>query len=356
MTTALEHPAPTVTADTPPRSPQIWLWLVIGVLSTVVIANGWIRWLASDQLRAAATGPDEMSAVKQTLLWGAQAASCTAAATLIWIYLLRPLLRERRLTLDGKLLVAAFLSWFYDPLFNYFSYSQAWNSHLVNLSSWVNFIPGWSFPNSTPLAEPLLFTGPATIWGIFGSSLIGCALIERLRRRHPTMSNLALFACLGAIFGLADIVFETVLVRGLETAAYPDSPHFLTLFAGKPYQLPVLEPVCIIPLFLGVTAIRYFRDSEGRSVVERGAEQIRSPRFRQLASLLAVTGALHVVMVVGYQLPWQLVALKADTAPVMPSYFRIGDCGSEPDHTCRLQIAPPRSTDRGRPPRPIRHG
>ena len=163
----------------PPSARPVLLWAVIGAGCLLVTAAGFLRWLTSGDLVRTPPGPDHLAGWKMACLRTLEIASPILAVYLCWRFLLRPLLRQRTLTLDGMIVLGGFLLWFYDPMVNYFNFSFAYNAHFVNLGSWANFIPGWEAPNQARLAEPLLFVSGAYIWYILGASLFGCAVLRR---------------------------------------------------------------------------------------------------------------------------------------------------------------------------------
>ncbi|HTC81689.1 MAG TPA: spirocyclase AveC family protein, partial [Acidimicrobiia bacterium] len=87
--------------------------------------------------------------------------------------------------------------------------------------------------------------------------------------------------------------------------------------------------------------LRWFRDDRGLSVAERGAERLRlSGPPRTALRFLAVTGFIHVWFIVGYFVPYNFFALKADTFPPMPSFLRAGICGQGTDYACPSGAVP----------------
>ena len=63
--------------------------------------------------------------------------SCVGLPVAIWWFIIRPWRRERRITLDGMLLVSMGLLFFQDPLLNYFNTWCTYNTWLFNRGSWV---------------------------------------------------------------------------------------------------------------------------------------------------------------------------------------------------------------------------
>lgn len=315
-------------------SPQFAVWACLGAVSLAVVLNGWIRWILSDDFQATDPGPDKMSAATSAALVVVQFGGTALGAWLVWRFLIRPMRRERRLTLDGMIIIAAFTAWFYDPGANYLNFSFAYNAHAFNRGSWVRFIPGWESPGAIGNFPEPLWVGPSWIWFCFGGAVVCSGILRRIRARHPEMSTLAMFGVLAVCVAIFDIVFESTFLR-LEVMQWPGAPRTGTLFAGRPYQFPLIESLFVPSLLFGFTALRYFRDDNGRSFVERGTETLRLPdRARRGVALLAVIGFLHVWVNVAYNLPVQMMAMKADTFPALPSYMRDGICGDGTEFAC----------------------
>ena len=57
-------------------------------------------------------------------------------------------------------------------------------------------------------------------------------------------------------------------------------------------------------------------------------------------TFLAVTGLVHTWFIVGYFVPYNFFALKADTFPPMPSFLRAGICGQGTDYACPSGAVP----------------
>jgi hypothetical protein len=262
-------------------------------------------------------------------------AALLSAVYLVWRFLVRPLIRERTLKLDGMIVIAFGLMYFYDPIVNYFNYSFTYNAHFVNLGNWANYIPGWSSPNQHLLPEPLLFVGPAYVSWCFGSVLLGCFILRTVRQRFPRVSTVGAFAVLFAIFVTLDLIFEQLLMVRTGLWGYPGAPRLLTMWGGRQWQFPVWAALFTASMSLTWTATRWFKDDRGRSFVERGVEELGfSKRVRTLVSFLAVVGFLHLGTFVTYFFPFNAMALKADTWPAMPSYMRAGICGTGTDYAC----------------------
>lgn len=325
------------------RSASSWgfmirLWAALGLLSLIVVAVGWTRWVLSGP-SAAPVGPDEFTSWKLVLIKVFEWSTFALVPFFLWRFLIRPTWRARSLTFDGMLMIALITLWFYDPLDNYFNLSFAYNAHFIQLGTWAPFIPGYKYVSGYP--EPLLLAGGMYVWLCFSFSLVGCAFLRRLQAWRPNMSKAGLIA--SSVTGCAAIVFvvETVFIR-TEIWGYPGASRFLTLWPGTRYQYPLLNPILAGLVFTVLVALRYFKDDHGRSFAERGVESLPiSSRLRKTVSLLAIVGCTHVGFLVGYYMPYSwTIALRADTLPALPSYMRAGMCGAGTDYACPSRYVP----------------
>jgi hypothetical protein len=238
-------------------------------------------------------------------------------------------------------IIASILVWFYDPLDNFFNYSFSYNTHLISIGSWANFIPGYKYPNQNFLSEGLLLIGGTYVWYCLGMSIGGCWIIRNLKARYPTMSLLGLFGSVFLLVTVFDFFLEVWWIRS-EIMAYPGAgPNWQVVFSGQQYQFPLFEAMSVGIFSLGLTAIRYFRDDKGRTFAERGVDQLRVPhRMRKTISFLSITGFLHVWILFGLFLPYQIMPLSTEKFPPLPSYLRAGICGEGTTYACPSKYVP----------------
>jgi hypothetical protein len=163
---------------------------------------------------------------------------------------------------------------------------------------------------------------------------------------------------------LVDFVGEGLIWLPLGFWEYPGG--FGMLFPSTYHKYPVNEMLTIGALFTAITALRYFRDDKGRTLVERGVDRIRGPRRQTLYRILAVTFAAHAALFVFYNLPNSWVATHSRAWPAdlqKRSYFLDGICGQGTGRVCPGPGIP-LDRDRGRlidparypPPVPIDRG
>ena len=298
----------------------------IGALLLAFEAYVLARWITGPHFTATATGPDRLSSGKQALFTVLQIAVSAALIPCLWFWVIRPWRRAGRMTTDGMFAVAGGLLFFWDMCMNYRSVALFYNSDLVNLGAWANGSwPGWTSPHGNLLPEPLLIVPEAYTTLVFVQIMLVLWVVRRIKRRLGFLGTCA--AIVGGLFVTDTIIEGTVLRTGLY--AYPGAIRSLSLFAGRTYQVPLTETFFFGGLGLGAVAIlMYFRDDQGRTIVERGLDRIRAgERTKQLIKFCAIFGAVHLAFIVLYMVPSQWVATHSDAFPKgYPSYLTNGMC------------------------------
>jgi hypothetical protein len=137
------------------------------------------------------------------------------------------------------------------------------------------------------------------------------------------------------MFMLLDFVFEMLLILG-KVEFYGSVYGPLTLFAGTNHQFPLYEALFWGVFWTGATALRFFVDDRGRTLAERGVDELDiPPRRRTVIRQLALIGATWTCITVLYNLPWNFAGAQADTFPDNPpSYFLNGICGPDTPVPC----------------------
>jgi hypothetical protein len=211
------------------------------------------------------------------------------------------------------------------------------NAHGISLGTWSTHIPGFANPGQNQSSWGLLWCLPAYIWLGLGASLVGTALLARLRGRFTRLSTVGAYLIVLATFYVVFAVIENVWLR-TQVYSYVSVPSSLSLWAGKTYQFPIYSPLLIGLYCLSYTWLRDSRDQHGRCAVDRELDSLRlGARLRTLVSVLAVTGYAAVTTMVAYQIPWDWMSMMAgpQAFPVLPSYLRPGeDCGQPGTPLC----------------------
>lgn len=309
-------------------SPVLW-WAGLGVMWMLFQAYVLGRWVSGPHFVPVDPGPDPISEQKLMLFAFLQVAVPLAALLMYGLILIRPWLREKRITTDGRIIIAAGMVFFWDMSMNYSSTALFYNSHFVNFGSWtLGSWPTWMSPNGHRLPEPILFIAPAYICLVFSQVLFICWLLRRVRQRFPALGLPSMLALIVVGLTIIDSIIEIIFLR-TGMYAYPGGIHALTLWAGETYQFPLTEGFLFGGLGLGaIAALHLFRDDQGRTFTERGVEQLRySERGKSWLRLLSIYGYVHTAFFLLYFIPCQWVSLNTDPFPEgYPSYMSNGMC------------------------------
>lgn len=318
--------------------PPVVLWSCLGL--AVVAFEFFVlgKWVTGPNLERVPTGPDHAPTWMTTTFVVWQAGGLLGATAAFWFCVIRPWRRDRRLSTDGLLVIAFATLWFQDPLSAYFGHWFTYNTNLVNFGSWVSDVPGWqSFGKpGAMIAEPILLIGPVYVYFILIATLLGCWMMRTVQHRWAGARTWQVVALCFLLMCVVDIVGEGLIWLPLGFWEYPGGwgPK---LFSGTYHQFPLNEMLTIATTFTGITCLRYFKDDRGRTVVERGTERVSGGSRIGFVRTLAVLGAVHLILFLGYNLPNALVGASEQPWPrdlVNRSYLRDGICGPGTINLC----------------------
>ena len=184
--------------------------------------------------------------------------------------------RERRITLDGMLLRVLRLFFFQDPLLNYFNTWCTYNTWLFNRGSWSSHIPGLGVAR-VPRASGRRTTAHQRDRLRHGAvlAIVGCWIMRRIKSRWPNISNLRLILVTYAVAFVADFVMEALFLLPFGLYTYPGAIRAVSMFAGTYHQWPIYEGLMWGGVMTALSCLRFFTDDRGRTVVERGLDQVR---------------------------------------------------------------------------------
>ena len=319
-------------------TPPIKWWALAGAAVLAFELFVLARWVTGPYFKHVPAGPTAEPGWMRTIqdIW--QPAGIVAALGFLYWFLVRPWRRERTVTTDG-LLVAAFATlWFEDPLSAYYGHWFTYNSNLVNLGSWVKDVPGWLSAGKpgAMLVEPILVIPMVYVYFIMIGAMLGCWVMRRAEARWPQLSAIQLVGiCLVAMAAL-DFVAEGLIWLPLGFWEYPGGVGML--FPSTYHKYPINEMLTIAVTFTGIASLRYFRDDQGRTLVERGLDRLRVGGARRTAlRFLAILFAVHAILFLGYNVPNSWVGAHSGPWPadlVKRSYFTDYLCGAQTNSAC----------------------
>ena len=261
-------------ADVQPKVKPVQIWAFVGGAILVLQLYVWIRWITGPYFERVPAGPSDPPMFMKVPLMANAIVLWVGLPFALWWFIVRPWLRERRITLDGMLLVALGLMFFQDPLLNYFNTWCTYNTWLFNRGSWSSHIPGWVSPEEPghQVAEPLLTNVPGYAYGVLLITIVGCWVMRKVKARWPNISNLRLIGVTYAFTFVLDFVMEACLLLPTGLFTYPGAIQSVSFNAGHYYQWPVYEGLMWGGVQAGLCCLRYFTDDRGRTVFERGLD------------------------------------------------------------------------------------
>ena len=327
-------------ADVQPKVKPVQIWAFVGGAVLVLQLYVWVRWITGPYFERVPAGPSDPPMFMKVPLMTNAIVLWVGLPFALWWFIVRPWLRERRITLDGMLLVALGLMFFQDPLLNYFNTWCTYNTWLFNRGSWSSHIPGWVSPEEPgrQVAEPLLTNVPGYAYGVLLITIVGCWVMRKVKARWPNISNLRLIGVTYAFTFVLDFVMEACLLLPTGLFTYPGAIQSVSFNAGHYYQWPVYEGLMWGGVQAGLCCLRYFTDDRGRTVVERGLDRVRGGFVKQqFIRFLAIFAAVSGCFFFFYNVPAQWFGMHADPWPEdvqKRSYFNGGICGDGTDQPC----------------------
>jgi hypothetical protein len=319
--------------------PAVIWWAWAGAVFVAIELFTLITWLTSGNAtptRAVAGDVPEHVKVAAVVIQSV----CVLVFLGTLVYVVRGCLREHQFTFEAVLTVVGLSMWWLDPVANYVRPELFYNSYYVNLGNWSSNVPGWLSPNGHLLPEGLLVEGP-----IYGSmvliAMLTRSMMRAAKRRLPEIGVPGLIAVAFGGMMIFDFILEIVINYMSHAYTWGSTVSWLTLFPGKVYRFPVYEAVFSAFVFAPAGVLLYFRDDRGRSVAERGVDQIAGgPRAKNTCRTLAVAGMLNTCFLLGYIAPVAWIGMHVDRSYINPSYLTNGMCGPGTSYPCPAPNGP----------------
>lgn len=344
------HPAASPAAAA--KIAPVKAWALVGGLVLAFIVVVLARWVTGPYFESVPSGPSEPPTWMKANLLFWQIVSPIAALSLLGWFVARPLIKHRTLGLDGCFLLAFSTLWFQDPLCNFTGSWVTYNTWMVNRGSWHASVPGsasFAAPGEM-LAEPLLLIPALYVYFFFLACVLGSLAMRKIARRFPGAGKPTLIASCFAIVLVFNFVLEGLIWMpgGAWTLA---GGHYPVIFSGTYHQFTINEWLPVSATLTAVTCIRHFRDDRGRTIADRGIDDLKvSVRRGTVYRVLAITGAVHVAMFVCYVLPNFFFGLHTQEWPAdvqKRSYFTNYICGEGTDRACPGPAVPNVRPDNG---------
>jgi hypothetical protein len=317
--------------------PVTW-WALIGGLFLAFAVYVMVKWVTGPYFKTVPSGPSVPPTWMKAVLIGWQAGGIVVALGMLYWFLVRPWQRDGRVSFDGLLCLAAlFVAW-QDPLSSYFAHWYTYNAYLVNMGSWVKGIPGWMSSGSPGKMElePIIWTPFLYVYLFFGGAAFSCWVMSQASRRRPQTGNLGLILCACVAGIIVDFVAEGLLI--LPAGVYTYAGGHLAIFGHTYHKYPVTEAPTVGLILAGFGALRYFKDDQGRTMVERGIDGMRIGEGRKaLLRFLAVFGMANVLVLCCYNIPNAIIGAHSTAWPAdlqKRSYLTDHICGPGTNRPC----------------------
>jgi len=288
------------------RTPLLHAAAAIGVLLFVFEMYLFIKWFGSSYFEPVRPGPTPVPGWMKIGINVVQIAGIPILAGCLLKFLVQPWIKERRVPVDGLLCLALALASVYDPLSAYFRNWLMYNSYFINWGSPLpGGIPGWrSFAEpGAMVAWPVVFIVPAYVYTVLGGAKMGCWLIGRARTRWPNLSAIALVGISFAA-GLALVLtLECQIYMRLGFYAEVGTP---AINGGHFYQNPLANVLFASVMLTAMSSFRFFTDDRDQTIVERGAERVRSVPKRTALRFFAIVAAVQLILLGTYHIPMAL--------------------------------------------------
>ena len=293
---------PTVSGDGP-VAPVTW-WAALGAFVIALQAFVLVRWISGPYFKHVDPGPTPLPGWMKVALTFLQIVLPLAGIGALYWFVVRPWRRERRVGLDGLMVIAFLNLSFHDPLSAYIGHWYTYNAWQVNMGSWVQSLPGALSPGTPAhqVAYPLLIVPGAYVVIFLLVMMMGAAVMRHAKARWPGIPRLGLVAICFAVMVPFDVVFEGIIFMPLGSWEYPGG--HVKIFADTFHAYPLNEALTTGAIFTMFACIKYFANDRGQSLAERGAEQLGGGPVRvTIVRMLAVTGLVTLAMTIGYTLP-----------------------------------------------------
>jgi hypothetical protein len=328
---------PQVAPRAEPKNRAVVAWAVVGVAFIALMIYVFAAWIFSHYFRHEGPGVTPVPTYMEVAGVAQEVLGAAGMLAILYLVAWRPWRRAGGFSTDGLFVLGMMWCWWQDPLYSYTTSSFSYSSVTWNMGGWACKIPGFQSPNGCNIPQPLIWDIAFYVIGMAGGTILAAALLRRWRARKPEVSNVTMLVALFAAFWIADLVCEGLWVR-LGLYHYGGGVKGWELFAGKWYEFPLYEPIAVALMMTGMTAVRFFVNDRGETIVERGTADLRlGARGKTLVRFLAIVGVLNVCMLVLWAGTTNLFNIHAGAWPKsiqQQSYLDPGICGPGTSYAC----------------------
>lgn len=325
---------------------KFWAWL--GVAWMILIIYVWGSWIISgDAVRIAPEGLTDADSWRVVTFRIIEIGGVIAALAMLAWFVVRPWIKQGRLSDFGLMMLVFPFLWFQDPFVNMVAPTGVLSSIFTNYGNWTEHFPLTIAPNVGRVPEPFPLMPCMYIVVLGGSALLNAVSMRAAARRFRNGLWPAVFAGIGT--GLIfDLCLELPAIW-LEVWGYPGAIQSLSFWPDTRHQYPIYAV-----LLLGITeflwaSMLFFRNGQGELPFEGGIKRSGLSGARRTGvRYLALFGALQSIFFVVYFVPWSFFAMHVDSWPAAyPEHMINGVCGEGTPYICPGEGVPILRGDEG---------
>jgi hypothetical protein len=331
---------PSVAARAKPDFNPIKYWAFGGALVTAFMAYVMLRWITGPYFEKVDPGPTPLPDWMKVSLVAWQVILPAVWISFFWRFVFKPWRAERRLGVDGLILLAATTIVFQDGITNWSAQWITYNTWLLNWGSWYNDVPGWmAFGQPGAMVpEPPLFIPFAHgfAWLVF--AMIGKKVINVIQARRPGVGFPTLLIATFCLTFMLDVILEGLIWMPFGIYTYIGG-HWPLLFPDAYHVFPAQQAITIGLWSTFVVFLYTFRNDKGQTYVERGVERLAGGPVKKTAySVLAMIAAFQFGFTCLYTIPnvafWSSKPVEWPNDAKRRSYLVDNLCGAANGLAC----------------------
>ena len=317
-----------VTATTQAR----WVQVMAPIGGLLLLFEVYIvaKWITGPNFKTVPAGPTAVPTWMKFSIIGVQVVCWAVLILLMKRMVITPWLRDRSLTSDGMLVLAAMPLSLYDAASAFHQPWFTYNSYFVNFGNPLVEIPGWRSFNEPGAMLPWPGLWVIAFYPCFfvGTVKFGCFLMNSFKKRWPAISSAKALGMLFASFVVLDILVEGAMM----SMGWYDETGWPSIDLPGPYgHNPARNFILLAFLGTVYTSIWYFRNDRGLTFAERGVERVRQPVKAQVMRLLATVAVLQIFFHLCYNVP---MVILTDISPKSSWHQQMIDNSFLNDHIC----------------------
>jgi Spirocyclase AveC-like len=292
----------------------------VGVALALFEVYIFIRWVTGPNFQEVTSGPSVPPGWMAIGIRAVEIIGPIGGLILIWKFVIAPWRRDRRIPLDGQLVIGSLAISLFDATSNYFRPWFTYNSYFFNLGNPTSELPGWVswHEPGAQTAWPILFIVPLYPVFFLGIPMLICWIMRRVRNRFPGVPTVALIALAFVTVFVIDALLEGCVIMRM---GWYEHSGWSFPFLDSYYGHNALRNISLVALTITtVSCLRFFVNDRGETFIERGASRLGTVGAKvNLTRMFAVYGAILTIIMLCYHIPMALISLASPDVTWHPS-------------------------------------